>query len=293
MIILTTPNWADYELLDTGDGFRLERFGKYILKRPDPQILWKPKLPKSDWEKASAIFENDKWKVKSKMPDKWIMEYKGLKFWVKLSPFKHTGIFPEQASQWDFISSVIAKSSMSLRSGESRRSNPSILNLFAYTGLASIACAKSGTKVTHLDASRPAIGWAKENQQLSGLPEDSIRWILDDAIKFTAREIKRGIKYDGIIMDPPIYGHGPDGEIWDFNKDFPKLLENCQQILSDKPLFIIINAYAISSSAIMLENMLQDLNLDGKIESGELALQENNDGRLLSTGIFARWSMID
>lgn len=297
MIILTTPNWADYELLDTGNGFRLERFGNYILQRPDPQILWKPKLSKSEWEKADASFENDKWKVKTQIPDKWLMEYKNLKFWAKLSQFKHTGVFPEQATQWDFISSVIAKSSMSLR-GVERRSNLSILNLFAYTGIASIACAKAGAKVTHLDASRPAIGWAKENQQASGLPEDSIRWILDDAIKFTQREIKRGVKYDGIIMDPPIYGHGPEGEIWDFNKDFPKLLENCRQILSDKPLFIIINAYAISSSAIMLENVLQDLNLDGKIESGELALKESpstssgqvNSGRLLSTGIFTRWS---
>ncbi|MDO8638768.1 MAG: class I SAM-dependent methyltransferase [Candidatus Daviesbacteria bacterium] len=287
MIILTTPNWADYELLDTGNGYRLERFGKYILKRPDPQILWKPKLPKSEWEKADASFENDKWVVKTKMPARWLMEYKDLKFWAKLSPFKHTGVFPEQASQWDFISSVIEKSSMSLRA---ERSNLSILNLFAYTGIASIACAKAGALVTHLDASRPAIGWAKENQQASGLPENSIRWILDDAIKFTGREIKRGVKYDGIIMDPPVYGHGTEGEIWDFNKDLPKLLENCRQILSDKPLFIIINAYAVSSSAIMLKNVLQDLNLGGKIEAGELALKESSSDRLLSTGIFARWS---
>lgn len=297
MIILTSPNWSDYQLLDTGNGFRLEKFGKYILKRPDPQILWKPKLGKSEWEKADASFENDKWQVKTNMPDKWAMEYelsprskdrdieflskdnKNLSFYAKLSPFKHTGVFPEQATQWDFISSVIANSSMSLN----------ILNLFAYTGIASIVCAKAGAKVTHLDASRPAIGWAKENQQASNLPENSIRWILDDALKFTQREIKRGVKYDGIIMDPPVYGHGPEGEIWDFNKDFPNLLENCRQILSDQPLFIIINAYAVSASAIMLENMLQDLNLDGKIEAGELCLKDSND-RLLSTGIFARWS---
>lgn len=281
MIILTAPNWSDYQLLDTGSGFRLEKFGKYILKRPDPQILWKPKLPKSEWDKADASFENDKWIVKTKMPDKWLMEYQDLKFWVKLSPFKHTGIFPEQASQWNFIKEKITQSGRKI----------SILNLFAYTGIASIACAKAGAKVTHLDASRPAIGWAKENQKASGLPENSIRWILDDALKFTQREIKRGIKYDGIILDPPIYGHGPEGEIWDFNKDFPKLLENCRQILSEKPLFIIINAYAISSSAIMLENMLKDLNLKGKIEAGELALKESKSddfGRLLSTGIFAR-----
>ena len=279
MIILTTPNWSDYELLDTGNGFRLEKFGKYILKRPDPQILWKPKLSKSEWDKAMAVFENDKWIIKTKMPNRWLMEYKDLKFWAKLSSFKHTGVFPEQASQWDFIQEKI----------KSAGKQPHILNLFAYTGIASIACAKAGAKITHLDASRPAIGWAKENQRASGLLGDSIRWILDDAIKFTAREIKRGVKYDGIIMDPPVYGHGPEGEIWDFNKDLPKLLENCRQILSDKPLFIIINAYAVSSSAIMLENMLKDLNLGGKIEAGELCLKESSSDRLLSTGIFARW----
>lgn len=279
MIILTTPNWSDYELLDTGNGFRLEKFGKYILKRPDPQILWKPKLSKSEWDKAMAVFENDKWIIKTKMPNRWLMEYKDLKFWAKLSSFKHTGVFPEQASQWDFIQEKI----------KSAGKQPHILNLFAYTGIASIACAKAGAKITHLDASRPAIGWAKENQRASGLLGDSIRWILDDAIKFTAREIKRGVKYDGIIMDPPVYGHGPEGEIWDFNKDLPKLLENCKQILSDKPLFIIINAYAVSSSAIMLENMLKDLNLGGKIEAGELCLKESSSDRLLSTGIFARW----
>ena len=279
MIILTTPNWSDYELLDTGNGFRLEKFGKYILKRPDPQILWKPKLSKSEWDKAMAVFENDKWIIKTKMPNRWLMEYKDLKFWAKLSSFKHTVVFPEQASQWDFIQEKI----------KSAGKQPHILNLFAYTGIASIACAKAGAKITHLDASRPAIGWAKENQRASGLLGDSIRWILDDAIKFTAREIKRGVKYDGIIMDPPVYGHGPEGEIWDFNKDLPKLLENCRQILSDKPLFIIINAYAVSSSAIMLENMLKDLNLGGKIEAGELCLKESSSDRLLSTGIFARW----
>lgn len=280
MIILTTPNWTDYELLDTGKGFRLERFGKYILKKPDPQSLWKPSLPKSEWEKADAIFANDKWIVKTQIPDKWLMEYKDLKFWAKLSPFKHTGVFPEQANQWDFIQEKINRAEKQVN----------ILNLFAYTGIASIACAKAGAKITHLDASRPAIGWAKENQQASRLPKNSIRWILDDAIKFTQREIKRGVQYDGIILDPPVYGHGPEGEIWDFNKDFPRLLENCKQILSDQPLFIVINAYAVSASAIMLENMLQDLNLDGKIEAGELCLKEVSSDRLLSTGIFTRWS---
>lgn len=282
MVILTAPRWADYQLLDTGNGQKLERFGKYTLKRPDPQILWKPHLPKSDWNKADATFEKDKWILKGKIPEKWLLKYKNISFWAKLSPFKHTGIFPEQTIQWDFIQEKINQAKREVN----------ILNLFAYTGIASLAAVSVGAKVTHLDASHPTIGWAKDNQEASHLVDKPIRWILDDAIKFTQREIKRGLKYDGIIMDPPVYGHGPEGEKWDFNESFPKLLENCKQILSSQPIFIIINAYAISASAIMLENVLQDLNLGGKIEAGELTLKEEGRGRLLSTGIFARWSNI-
>jgi 23S rRNA (cytosine1962-C5)-methyltransferase len=167
-----------------------------------------------------------------------------------------------------------------------------VLNLFAYTGIASVVVAKAGAKVTHVDASRPSIAWAKENQAASGLPETSIRWILDDAIKFVQREIKRGMRYDAIIMDPPVYGHGPDGEIWDFTKSFPQLMELCRQVLSDQPLFFLVNAYAISASALMLQNVLEDhfSNLAGTLEVGELALQESSRDRLLSTGIFARWT---
>lgn len=280
MVILTAPKWDDYQLLDTGNGKRLERLGKYILVRPDPQILWKPHLPKSEWDKTNAVFEKDKWVLKGKIPEKWLLKYKNISFWAKLSPFKHTGVFPEQTVQWDFIQEKIIQAKREVN----------ILNLFAYTGIASLVAVSSGAKVTHLDASRPTISWARENQEASNLVDKPIRWILDDAIKFTQREIKRGVKYNGIIMDPPIYGHGPKGEKWDFNKDFPMLLQNCKQILSEQPIFIIINAYAISASALMLENMLKDLNFGGKIEVGELALKEENSDRLLSTGIFGRWS---
>ncbi len=297
MKILTPNDWTDYQLLDSGDGQRLEKFGQYTLVRPDPQIIWKPHLPKSEWEKANAVFEKNlpagsqasgdkgKWNIKTKLPDRWLMSFEDLKFYIKLSPFKHTGVFPEQAVHWEFIFNVIA-------SEVKQSKQPNILNLFGYTGIASLVALKAGAKVTHVDASFPTIGWFQDNLKASNLEDSSIRWIEDDVVKFCERELKRGNKYDGIIMDPPVYGHGPNGEIWDINKSFPKLMEICSQLLSEKPLFVIVNAYAISTSAITLENVLKDyLNkLDGNIESGELALKEQNSDRLLSTGIFARWS---
>lgn len=275
----------NYELIDSGEGRRLERWGKYVLDRPDPQIIWKKNLSPDEWQKCDAFYKRiseDKgtWNIKTNVTEKWILEHEGVKFYAKLSPFKHTGIFPEQSSQWNYISRLITQSS-----------NPNVLNLFAYTGIASLFAAKAGANVTHVDASRPAITWANENRALNseGWP---IRWIIDDAIKFTEREIKRGVKYDAIIMDPPAYGHGPNGEVWDFNHDFPKLLDNCREILSDNPLFVLVNAYAISSSSITLANTLNDeLNsFGGNIENGELTLKETSGGRLLSTGIWARWS---
>lgn len=303
MLILTPTSWSDYELIDSGNGYRLERFGKYILSRPDPQIIWKPRLSEKEWLKADATFkktgESGKWIIQNSLPEKWEVTYSldksndtKLSFWVKLSPFKHTGIFPEQAPHWDWIAGIL-----SLAAGKKQKlatidQQPNILNLFGYTGAASLACAAAAARVTHVDASYPTIGWARENQRLSGLETMPIRWIEDDVVKFVEREIRRGSKYDGIIMDPPVFGHGPDGQVWKFNENFPKLLASCRQLLTDKPLFFIVNAYAISSSAIMLENVLKDYlsDLGGNIEVGELALQESNNGRLLSTGIFARWS---
>lgn len=279
MLILTPDYWQDYILLDSGDGKRLEKFGQYTLVRPDPQCIWRPLLHQSEWQKADAVFDNG-WKKHKDMPDKWLLTWKDLKFWVKLSPFKHTGVFPEQAVHWEFISSVIAS-----------ETSQSILNLFGYTGISSLIAAEAGAKVTHVDASYPTIGWAKENQLASGLENKPIRWILDDCLKFCQRELKRGAKYDGIIMDPPIYGHDPKGKVWKFEESFPSLVEVAGKLLSDKPLFFIVNAYAISASGIMLENVLKDYLKDfgGEIESGELALEEQNSNRLLSTGIFARW----
>ncbi len=319
MELLETTGFNDYELLDSGDGYRLERFGKFILSRPDPQIIWKKRLSADIWNQADAIFQRtfqDKgnWIKKNKnLPDKWQLSYKDLKFWIKLTPFKHTGIFPEQHLMWDFISDTIKSAGMAqverfkntqsthpdkeqaFLKGNLRQDpgyQPNILNLFAYTGIASLAAASAGAKVTHVDASKPAISWARENQNISQLDKKPIRWILDDATKFVTREIKRGIKYDGIIMDPPIFGHGPDGVLWKFNDNFPKLLALCKQILSDKPLFIIINAYAISSSSLMLKNVMEDYfsDLGGKFQVGELVLKESKNQRPLSTGIFGKWN---
>lgn len=271
----------DYELIDSGDRRRLERFGKYLLDRPDPEILWKKSLPESDWQKADAKFERN-WINKNHVPEKWTIDAGLLKFWLKLSPFKHTGIFPEQDWEWEYIEDKVK--------GEGREVK--VLNLFAYTGATTLFAAKAGAKVTHVDASRPAITWANENRELNSLQSSPIRWIIDDALVFTGRELKRGVKYDAIIMDPPVYGHAPNGKPWDFSKDFPKLLENCRQILSDNPIFVLVNAYAVSTSPTTLQNTLSDYlrSLGGNIDGGELTLKEKSAGRLLSTGIWARWS---
>ena len=275
----------DYELLDSGNGRRLERFGKYILDRPDPEVMWAPNLSVAEWDKADAEFvrtgnDKGKWVTKGKFPESWIVEHNNLKLILKLTPFKHTGVFPEQEFEWDIVSKAVSEST-----------NPNILNLFGYTGVASLSALAVGAKVTHVDASRPAITWFKDNQKLSGMEEKPARVIIDDAIKFTTREIKRGVKYDGIMMDPPVYGHGPNGEKWSFNKDFPILLDNVSKLLSNNPLFVVVNAYAVSTSPTSLANIMQDKlkNLNGKITHGELTLNEKSGGRILSTGIYAIW----
>ncbi len=294
MQILISKGWNDYQLIDSGNGFRLEKFGTYTIVRPDPQAIWKPTLSSNEWEKAAVSFRRTNadsgiWEYRTRLPEKWKMSYKHLSFWARLTAFKHTGVFPEQSLQWDWIEEKV-------RNAEVQKSTnpkiPNILNLFGYTGIASLAAAAAGAKVTHVDASRPSIAWARDNQKLSGLEDKPIRWILEDAVKFVEREIRRGNTYDGVIMDPPVYGHGPTGQIWKFNENFPLLMEQISKILSPKPLFVIVNAYAISSSAIMLENVMGDyLNkFSGIIEVGELCLEESAGKRLLSTGIFARWS---
>jgi 23S rRNA (cytosine1962-C5)-methyltransferase len=289
MKILSTPGWEQYSLLDTGEGMRLEQFGKYRIVRPDPQAIWQTHLNQNEWLQADAVYNagTKSWDNKNNVPLKWLMHYKDLSFWAELTPFKHTGVFPEQILQWDWIMEK-------LRVQNKEQKTVKVLNLFGYTGIASLAAASTGAVVTHVDASKPTIAWARENQKVSGLESKPIRWILEDAIKFVQREAKRGNKYDAIIMDPPVYGHGPEGERWEFTESFPQLLTALKKVLSDKPVFVLINAYAISSSSLMLENVLKDFvpTKKSNIEVGELALEEKDSNRLLSTGIFGRWSSV-
>jgi len=306
MLLETFENFLDYELLDTGDGNRLEQWGNIRLKRPDPQIIWKPSLPAREWDSANADFigagERGRWMKKGTIPAKWDVYFRpNVKLVAKLTPFKHTGIFAEQAGNWEWMSEIVGQANSSA-SGPLK-----ILNLFAYTGGATMVLTRLGHKVTHVDASKPAIAWAKENQFANKFAPDSIRWILDDAVKFVQRELNRGEKYDAIIMDPPAFGHGPTGKTWKFNRDLPQLLQQCVALLSDDAKFLLINGYATNSSAISLGNILEDTmatrpELGGKVEFGELCLEhkvsnkktaslvnEAGKGRMISTGIFSRW----
>lgn len=281
--LLTQENWQDYELLDFGNESKFERFGKYLLIRPESQALTKPLFP-NDWEKADAILEGRKefWKFKNKIPDKWAVGFDNLKFWAKATPFGHLGVFPEQSSYWTWIKEKIKESKRELN----------VLNLFGYTGIATLVASNAGAKVCHVDASKPAITWAVENQKLSGLEDKSIRWILDDAITFVKREIKRGNKYDAIIMDPPKFGRGPKGEVWQFEDSFTELMDACRSVLSENPVFIAVTAYTVPVSSITIGNFLQETMKDygGKTEYGELGLKDKA-GRILPTAIFARWSI--
>lgn len=291
MHIITPVGWQNYALLDSGNGEKFEQFGEFKLVRPDPQILWSPSESAELWNSADAAFirsyeDKGDWQTRRRLPEEWPVQWQDMTFLAKLSPFKHTGIFPEQSAHWQWFRELIEA-----RKTAEPNYQPHILNLFAYTGIASCVVAKTGTKITHVDASRSAIGWAKKNQQASGLDEKSIRWILDDVMTFVGREVKRGVKYDGIILDPPVYGHGPNGERWEFKKSLPELLQLCQQILVDKPMFMLINAYAVSTSAITLGNVLEEIMAEknGEVTIGELALEQAQTKRLLSTGIWARW----
>ena len=273
-----------FELLDTGQGYKLERWGQYCLSRPDPQIIWEKHLPSHEWERADAIFSDKtrSWQKSKSIPDSWVLNYQDIKLLARLTPFKHTGIFPEQADNWVWMREKLKVKNEKLK----------ILNLFGYTGGATMVLARAGHMVTHVDASKPAIAWAKENQKLNNLPQDSIRWIFDDAAKFVNREVKRGQKYEGILMDPPAFGHSPSGKVWKFNKDLPSLLAQCLQLLSTNAQFLLINGYATNSSAVSLKNLLEDtLKTKANIESGELFLSQK-DGRQISTGIFARWHRV-
>jgi 23S rRNA (cytosine1962-C5)-methyltransferase len=292
---LESSHWTDYALLDSGDGLKLERFGKYVFVRPEAQAMWKRSLD-VEWKLAHAVFQptgeesGGHWDFKKKVDEKWEMRYildpslveKGeLKFWVMTTPGRHLGVFPEVAAHWDWFSSLIAQSKREIN----------VLNLFGYTGLASLAAAAAGAKVTHIDASKKSVSWARDNQALSNLTEKPIRWIVDDALKFVQREARRGAKYDGIILDPPKFGRGPKGEVWEVYKSLPTLFEACRECLSENPLFVVTTIYAVRASAIHVAQAMEDMmsGFGGKIEMGELVTREQSAGRLLSQAVYARW----
>jgi 23S rRNA (cytosine1962-C5)-methyltransferase len=282
---LSDDSWKDYEFIDSGDGEKLERFGEFLLIRPEPKALWKKTLPVSTWEKIDAKYiqneNNGKWVFKKTLPPNWQIKWNELIFEVRPTVFKHTGVFPELASLWKFIQQKIKSAGRPIN----------ILNLFAYTGGSTLAASSAGASVTHLDASKSIVSWASKNAELSGLKQKPIRWIVDDSLAFVKREIKRGTKYDAIIMDPPKFGRGSDGQVWKIEDDLPKLLDLCKQILTPSPLFFIINAYSVAFSALTLENLLSEKMKDfgGIASCGELLLKPTSSPNSLSTSIFGKW----
>jgi len=279
--------WTDYALLDSGDGAKLERFGPYTLVRPEQQALWHRRLPAERWEAADATFqkggvESGVWIEHRPLPKRWEMHYDDLTFWARLTGFRHTGVFPEQAVHWQWVRQQVERAGRPIR----------MLDLFAYSAITTLVAARAGAQVTYVDASRPAIGWARENQEASDLAALPIRWILDDVIKFVRREARRGVTYDALVLDPPVFGRGPKGEVWRFYESVPVLLDLCKQVLSDRPTFVLINAYAIEVSSIVLANLLEDLMAGhaGSIEAGELGLRQEASERVLPAGMYGRWT---
>ncbi|MBQ6540620.1 MAG: class I SAM-dependent methyltransferase [Oscillospiraceae bacterium] len=285
-----SDKWTDFELLDCSDGEKLERWGDYILVRPDPQAIWSTKRTNPNWRKSSARYERSSkgggsWDKRS-LPEKWQIRYGELTFNVKPMNFKHTGLFPEQAVNWDYIMDKIRSAGREIN----------VLNLFAYTGGATVAAAAAGAKVCHVDAAKGMVQWARENAKASGLEDRPIRWIVDDCAKFVEREIRRGHKYDAIIMDPPSYGRGPSGEIWKLEENLYPFVKLCTGVLSDDPLFVIINSYTTGLSASTLTYIAGSLftpRFGGRAVSDELGLPVTETGLCLPCGAACRWSVGD
>ncbi len=282
-----TADWSDYELIDCSSGERLERWGNVILIRPDPQVIWKTPKTNPLWKNAHARYHRSqsgggKWEQYKKIPDSWRINYKDLSFNVKPMGFKHTGLFPEQAVNWDFMMDMIKKAGRPVK----------VLNLFAYTGGATIAALKAGAQVVHVDASKGMVAWAKENAVASGVEGNPVRWIVDDCIKFVNREIRRGNKYDIIIMDPPSYGRGPGGEVWKLEDEIYNFAEICSQVLSDDPLMVLINSYTTGLSPSVMEYILGSLvsnKFGGRLTCDEIGLPVTQTGMVLPCGASAMW----
>lgn len=277
--------WKDYEILACGDGMKLERWGNVTLARPDPQILW-PKKNLQLWKEADATYQRSsegggQWRFQKSLPEHWEIGYRNLRFKIRPTSFKHTGLFPEQASNWNWIQERIV---------QSKKTDLRVLNLFGYTGGASVAAAEAGAQVTHIDASKGMVEWCRENARLSGLAERPIRYIVDDCMKFVQREERRGMRYDGILMDPPSYGRGNKGELWKLETHLWALLQACVSILSEKPLFFLVNAYTTGLSSTILGQMVSEVLLgrSGKVSFGESGLPIR-EGGVLPCGIYGRW----
>jgi len=294
--ILITEKSSDYELLDSGQGEKLEKYGNAVLCRPDPQAIWSKKLSESEWKKADAVFTRvgtaGKWEVvasSQKLESKkgtWNIILNGLTFQLQLLPSKHIGVFPEQSAQWKWLEEKVESRKSKVESKKTQ-----VLNLFGYTGGASLACAKAGAEVCHVDSSEFAVDLAHTNMKLSNLSDKKIRFIVDDVRKFVEREIKRNNKYDVIILDPPVYGKGAKGEVWKIEENLLPLLSRITNILSDDPLAVVLNGYASGYSAVTYGQILEEITKDlkGEVSYGELAIKETSAGKLLHCGIFARW----
>ncbi len=284
---LLTRAWPDYALLDSGGGRKLERYGRHTVVRPEPQCWWAPRDPAA-FDAADAVFDPDdedeagRWRFAGRALDTFPLAWRDVRFTGRFTPFRHLAFFPEQAANWDWLD------------GRIRRLNrPKVLNLFGYTGVASLACAAAGAEVTHVDASKKSVAWARENAGLSGLADRPIRWIVEDARKYVAREVRRGSKYQGIILDPPKYGRGPTGEVWRLFEDLPGLLRDCAALLSDDADFLLLNAYAARISGLSLAHLMAEAtqSRSGRIDWGELALSEDGpDARAIGLSFFARWT---
>ncbi len=283
--MIVAKDWKDYEILDMANGEKLERWKDVILARPDPQIIWKEKTFPDKWKKTNARYHRSStgggsWQYEKKMPESWKIQYKNLTFQIKPMGFKHTGLFPEQAVNWDWMMDKIAKANRPIR----------VLNLFAYTGGATVACLAAGASVCHVDSSKGMVTWAKENVAASGLADKPVRYIIDDVNKFVNREIRRGNQYDAIIMDPPSYGRGTNGEVWKFEENIDDLVNLCTKVLSDDPLFFLINSYTTGISSTVLADILQmAISKKGTVTAGEIGLPMTGSSLVLPCGIFGRW----
>ena len=281
LAVLTATPWPDYGLIDTGHGRKLERYGLYCFIRPEPQALWTPAA--LDWEADGEFVggsEEDgggRWNLAATVPPAWPLAYGAVRFRASNTPFRHLGFFPDMACHWDWMAA--------------RSAGAAVLNVFGYTGVGSLVCAAAGATVTHLDASKKAVSAAVENQRLSGLAEAPVRWVVDDALKFMRREVRRARRYDGIILDPPKYGRGPDGEVWELYRDLPELLALARSLLDTQSRFLVLTVYAIRMSAVAIAELAAEAlaGLGGTITAGEMTIREEARGRLLPTAIFVRW----